>query len=164
VERHSLRLYHLIVSSYQKKGGWMIRDSKLISLRLTPYFTFIGLSSFVFTASEGMTMPPLDTARERTTGIESSASNFSETETRAGCLRRGGLWMNDHPSGLLRHSGCNEPTKDGGKPCADSSGCESACVDDERIPLGGKCYGYRSFFGCGKRVKRGDSVAILCID
>ncbi len=142
----------------------MIRRSKPLSIRLTPYFAGIVASSFVFMASEGITMPPLDTAQERTTVVESSASDPSETEARAGCLRRGGLWMNDHPAGFLKRSGCNEPTTDGGKPCADSSECESACVGDERIPSGGKCHGYRSFFGCGKRVKRGDSVAILCID
>jgi len=56
------------------------------------------------------------------------------------CEKRGGRWQGTI-SGRGRLTGCNMPTKDGGKACTRGEDCESVCVD-------GKCYGYKMFKGC----------------
>lgn len=108
--------------------------------------------------------PTTDKAATRESRSEQSQSSLAARADRDSCIARGGLWMSEHPVGFLKKTGCNEPTSDKGKICNDSSECESACVSDRSSPSGGRCYGYRFFFGCGKRVASGGRVAILCID
>lgn len=57
------------------------------------------------------------------------------------CLKRGGSWQGT-TRGRGRLTGCNMPTKDGGKPCSRGEDCESVCLRD------GKCHGWMMYKGC----------------
>jgi len=114
---------------------------------------------FIFSANA---LPKLDDSPP--VGQETAVPSVEEKRKREECIDRGGIWMSDAQMGFLPQVGCNEPTNDKGKTCYDSSECESACIDHSSGAKGGICYGYQKFFGCGKRVKIDDHVAILCID
>lgn len=107
-----------------------------------------------------------------------------QIETEAECLEQGGRWEVLGFSG----PGCNLPSSDGGKVCADHGDCESLClVDDETVmkdtPEGvkvpdhsridqinaqgegikGVCSMWQSDFGCHAVVEKG-KIVVICID
>ena len=67
--------------------------------------------------------------------------------------------------GMGQIPGCNLPTKDGGKPCKDSSECEGGCIGESHAAdKGGHCYQWKTFKGCGMIVRSESGVGVLCID
>ena len=65
------------------------------------------------------------------------------------CSKLGGTWRR---AGLMQLEVCDVPTKDAGKPCRDSSECESLCVAADGAnasqTTAGQCY--KSFLTVGK--------------
>lgn len=110
--------------------------------------------------------------------------NPAKPENQAECEELGGRWEVLGFSG----PGCNLPSSDGGKVCADHGDCESLCLaDDEtvmkdspegiRVPdhfridqinaegkeLEGVCSMWQSDFGCHVVVEKGKFM-VICID
>ncbi len=77
----------------------------------------------------------------------------SDPEVEA-CEKSGGRWEG-HEMGRGRLTGCNKPTKDGGKACTTGNDCESVCLEN------GKCHGWQKYKGCGSY--RGHEGRI-CVD
>ena len=83
---------------------------------------------------------------------KSTEAEKSSEET--ACEKAGGRWMGS-TVGRGQLTGCNLPTKDGGKPCQRGEDCESVCLTDNT------CYGWQMYKGCG--YFRGHQGAI-CVD
>jgi len=61
-------------------------------------------------------------------------------DTQAKCQEKGGAWRGS-VSGRGRDIGCDLPTKDAGRKCADSSQCETICVAHDLSNKNCSCYG-----------------------
>ena len=61
-------------------------------------------------------------------------------DTQAKCEAKGGVWAGS-VSGRGRNIGCDLPTKDAGRKCADSSQCEAICIANDSSNKNCSCYG-----------------------
>lgn len=87
--------------------------------------------------------------------FKSFQSKKSETDPEiASCEKKGGRWEG-RETGRGRLTGCNLPTKDGGKACEKGNDCESVCLSE------GKCHGWQKYKGCGHF--RGHE-SMMCVD
>jgi len=71
-------------------------------------------------------------------------------------------------AGMACPRACIRRTTDGGKPCSDSSECQSACTTKENIPAGqkarGTCHELALVLGCSRPVRQGLSDSFMCSD
>lgn len=82
------------------------------------------------------------------------------------CIKQEGKWQ---PLGRQQKMACVLSTSDAGKPCANSSECEVACiVDNEKFEQGAKargvCSASTNIFGCYSYVSNGVVEPTLCVD
>lgn len=82
------------------------------------------------------------------------------------CAARGGSWRR---MGMAQTEVCEMPTGDAGKPCSDSSECESYCVAPEGVEKGavvtGTCHGTFLRLGyCFAEVTKGHAEQSACRD
>ena len=111
-----------------------------------------------------------------TTGSQPSAtprSGGTVPGDRDECQRLGGRWGR---IGVSPMEQCNLPTADGGRMCADTSECESACIASlsktelERVSRGeaivtkGNCSAWKIVVGCLPIVTGGRVRAVTCMD
>ena len=79
---------------------------------------------------------------------------FAARDDESECISRGGRWEGiEHGRGRL--TGCNLPTKDGGKKCTKAEDCESVCLGS------GECHGWQKYKGCGYFHGR---EGMMCVD
>lgn len=81
----------------------------------------------------------------------------------ARCEKAGGRWGGAE-RGRGRVPGCHEKTGDGGRECADSSQCQSACLEDDSSRRGGRCFGWTHYRGCGILVVKNGEKRVMCVD
>ena len=86
--------------------------------------------------------------------------------TREDCALLKGEWRR---SGEMGAEMCHVPTKDAGKPCHDSSECESTCLAAEGVEYHqrttGRCHNtYVTIGMCAARVHNGRAGATICTD
>lgn len=85
---------------------------------------------------------PAETCAARVCMKEASANAAPPpTAEEKECAEKGGQWQGTI-QGRGRLTGCNMPTKDGGKSCKSGEDCESVCL------LDGTCYGWQMYKGC----------------
>ncbi|RMD67421.1 hypothetical protein D6817_01695 [Candidatus Pacearchaeota archaeon] len=79
---------------------------------------------------------------------------------------RWGIWQGESENDGRAKYSCNLPTTDGGKPCTDSSECESFCSAGVDAELGartaGKCYPYL-YAKCARIVENGVFAKEVCV-
>lgn len=95
-----------------------------------------------------------------TTGSLAAGPTFNQ----ANCEAQGGTWGR---FGTYEGNICRLATRDGGRPCMDSSQCESACFTDQtlekNVKVSGKCFEWSDTRGaCLNRVQRGKSIGVSC--
>ena len=89
-------------------------------------------------------------------------------QSKDACEAQGGEW--GEVFGATRKNWCRLPTTDAGKPCTNSSQCESFCVTDANFPANandaqivGACYQNDSPLGC-LSILDDERISIICID
>ncbi len=93
---------------------------------------------------------------------------------KAACESVGGKWGR---IGIALQDGCNLPTSDAGRVCANSTECQGLCIADlsqndydrvrynrVAIPTQGQCAPWRITVGCVPLVRQGLVTQILCLD
>lgn len=84
----------------------------------------------------------------------------------ASCEARGGRWGR---WGEYVKEECQYRTRDAGKTCLDSSGCESVCVTEDSVPAGqearGECWEWKIERGyCLNFIQDGKAQGVTCVD
>ncbi|MBI5133288.1 MAG: hypothetical protein HZA83_01110 [Thaumarchaeota archaeon] len=91
--------------------------------------------------------------------LPNSFKNFDEgLEWCNKCVNDSGI-----PSRGLGTVFCNYKTKDGGKPCTDSSQCEGNCLGEDENSKAGKCSSKGIDMGCHYQLFDGESLNV-CYD
>lgn len=105
--------------------------------------------------------------------VKSCGSRPERPRTQFACEQAGGRWG---PAGLFPSPICRMPTRDGGRPCADTGECEGLCLaaltpaqrnlvqKRQKLEVLGTCTPHTPIFGCMAIVKQGFVTGIECRD